>query len=128
MRIAIPIFGPRVSPRFDCAADVTIVDVRDGVVRGRSRDCIKELRSWQRVERLVELGVEVVLVGGMRRCDYWALVAAGLEVYSGFTGEAEEALKRFLADGPSSVQARSALPGHGRKVGQRWGRRGRRAR
>lgn len=128
MRIAIPIFGPRVSPRFDCAADMTIVDVHDGVVRGRSRDSIKELRSWQRVERLVELGVEVVLVGGVRRCDYCALVAAGLEVYSGFTGEAEDALQRFLADGPSCVQARSGSAGRGRGGGQRWRRRGRRAR
>ncbi len=129
MRIAIPVFGSRVSPRFDCAMEVLIVDVDKGNVTHRSHESLRMVPSWSRPAYLANRGVDVVLAGGLRHCDYFAMVHAGLKVYGGIVGEVEETLKRYLSgrlsqedfgfDGPWSESVWKKGCGRNRR-GRRW--------
>jgi predicted Fe-Mo cluster-binding NifX family protein len=96
MRIAIPVFGTKISPRFDCAGNVLMVDVTDGSVTARRLESIEPFRWRHQINALRERGVEVMLCGGIRRCDYLLLVRVGINVYAGLVGEVEDILAAFL--------------------------------
>jgi len=123
MRVAIPTFGSRISPRFDCAGNLLIVEIADGSVSGRTQQPLAEVPGWRRVHLLVSLETNVVLTGGIRRCDYFALLNSGMEVYAGLVGDIEENLRRYLSGNlprfgfgfdPAAGQVR-----HGRRHGRR---------
>lgn len=97
MRLAITTFGKRISPRFDCAKYLLIVDMNKGEIVKRKEEPVDGMAGGRRVSFLVERGVQVILTGGILRCDYFAALNAGLEVHAGFMGEVEEILKRYLS-------------------------------
>jgi predicted Fe-Mo cluster-binding NifX family protein len=96
MRIAIPVFGSKISPRFDCAGNLLLVDATDGSVSERWMESIEPFRCRQQMDALREKGVEVILCGGIRRCDYLLLVRSGINVYAGLVGEVDDILDAFL--------------------------------
>ena len=96
MRIAIPTFEHRVSPRFDCAPFIVIVDIARGEVVQREALSTSAWESDQRIRMLVERGVNVVVCGGVDRVSAQSLVDAGVEVCSGVSGECQQALRSLL--------------------------------
>ncbi len=96
MRIAIPMFGTRVSPRFDNAPSLMIVSASDGAILDRSIESMDDIYGQHRIGLLSGGGAEVLLCGGIRRCDYFAILDAGIEIYPGLMGEAEDVLDAFL--------------------------------
>ncbi|MBN1908640.1 MAG: NifB/NifX family molybdenum-iron cluster-binding protein [Pirellulales bacterium] len=101
MRIAIPSFGTRVSPRFDCAGTILVVEIADSqAAEGPSQTRREEKAvNWdaaERVERLIAWDVDVVLCGGIDCWSVEALQSAGITVYGWVAGEIEEALSAFL--------------------------------
>jgi predicted Fe-Mo cluster-binding NifX family protein len=96
MRIAIPVFGSKISPRFDCAGHMLMVEVTDGSVAGRWMEAIEPFRWRQQLNALKEKGVEVMLCGGIRRCDHFQLISIGVRVHAGLVGEVDDILAAFL--------------------------------
>ena len=96
MKIAIPMFGHRVSPRFDSAPSVLLVGVDRGALLGRTQQSLEGVIGWRRVALLTGQNVNVLLCGGIRRSDYFSIVNAGIEVYPGLLGEADDVLDAFL--------------------------------
>lgn len=96
MNIAIPMFGTRVSPRFDGAPSVLLVRVANGAVHGRVTESMEHVDGWQRARLLAGHNVDVLLCGGIRQSDYFSIVNAGIEVYPGLMGEADEVLDAYL--------------------------------
>jgi len=97
MRIAIPTFGGRVSPRFDCAETFAIVTVDETDGSLKRRDVV--MTDWtphERVKRLRELGVTTVVCNGVDCWSVESLRSAGIAVYDGIIGDTEEALKALL--------------------------------
>jgi predicted Fe-Mo cluster-binding NifX family protein len=99
MKIAIPKFGSRVSPRFDCAQVFLVVttDSRGGLQR-------QELAAmhWapdERIRQLVALGINTVICGGIDGWSAETLRLTGIRVYSAITGDADEALSAVLSGG-----------------------------
>ena len=145
MKIAIPAFGTRVSPRFDCAEAILLVTVDEGRPSGRQELVASGWAPHERVNSLIELGVDTVICGGMDCWSLESLQSAGITVYGWVTGEIEDALavllrgvlesrvpagsggrcgwRRFPGNGGS----RNRSPGSGRNAGRGGGRgRGRR--
>lgn len=96
MRIAIPTFGTRVSPRFDCAEEIAVMTVEAGRLSER-----RELATWdwsadERVRRLLDLDVDTVLCGGIDRSTTCRLQSEGVTVYGWIAGEVEDALAALL--------------------------------
>lgn len=96
MLLGITTFGKRISPRFDCALGLLLVEIEGNEILGRKEESMKGIPGGGRVSFLVERGVQAVLTGGIRRCDYFAALDAGLTVHAGFMGEVEENLRRYL--------------------------------
>ena len=97
MKVAIPTFGKRVSPRFDCAQAFLIVTVQNGSPNER-----KELSSsgWaphERVRRLLELEVDSVVCGGIDCWSAESLESAGVAIHAQIAGEIDEVLADLIA-------------------------------
>ena len=96
MRVAIPVWNGRVSPVFDTAGQVLLVEVEQGSERNRrSEELSGSFPAW-RVRRLVELGVEVLICGGISRPLATMLAAAGIRLVPWTAGSVDEVLTAYL--------------------------------
>ena len=96
MRVAIPVFGPRVSPRFDCAPSLLLFSVENGKVVERGEVLLTHLDPGQRLERLRELNVQTLICGGIDGYSAQLLKIHQIQVTAWVAGEAEEAMKFYL--------------------------------
>lgn len=97
MKLAIPLFGPRVSPRLDHAPRLLLLTLEGGRVASREEMPLNFLTLRQRVEKLKELGVESVICGGIDESSKCWLIEQKIQVISLVTGEASRAVIDFLA-------------------------------
>ena len=120
MRIAVPIFGSRVSPRVDCASRILLVDVDGDSIVKRWEESTEPFQ-WQNLKLSIkQIEVDVMLCGGIRRCDFLSLTGAGVAVYPGLTGNVDDVLQAFL-DG--KIQARNpdeVFKGNFGRKGRHW--------
>ena len=149
MKIAIPTFATRVSPRFDCAQSVLMVTIDDGGATQRQELSATDWAPHERINRLLELCVDTVICGGIDRWSAAALQSSGVTIYGWVTGEVDDALaallrgdldseaatesggrcacRRFPGDAvagigpPAQGQGTRGRGGHGRKRGGRGG-------
>jgi predicted Fe-Mo cluster-binding NifX family protein len=148
VKIAVPIFGSRVSPRFDCAQAFLLVTADERTPWQRQQVAAANWAPHERVNRLMELGVHAVICGGIDCWSAESLRSGGILVCNSITGDVDEALDSLLrggmfADrcartcavpdppplGPDSGRTASELDGArswqcGRKTGRRQRRRG----
>lgn len=115
MKIAIPTFATRVSPRFDCARSILVVTVENGETSERQELTASDWPPHERIKRLLELGVDTVICGGIDCWSAASLLSVGVTVYGWMTGEVEDALEAMLQGTlDSAVQA-----GNGNQYGCR---------
>lgn len=119
MRIAIPIWQSRVSPVFDVAGRLLLVDVADGQETTRSEEALAETLLPGKAQRLKDLGVDVLICGAISRPLAMLTAQAGITVVPWVAGDVNEVLARYLQDGLSDP--RFSMPG----CRCRWGGRGR---
>ena len=96
MRIAIPVFNRRISPRFDCAGNFLFATIEKGEIVERLKLSSSQWTQRQRVEKLQELGVDILICGGIDKPSERLLRFCGIRVYIWVTGMAEDALRSFL--------------------------------
>ncbi|HUT35338.1 MAG TPA: NifB/NifX family molybdenum-iron cluster-binding protein [Planctomycetota bacterium] len=120
MKVAIPLFGSRVSPRFDSGAQLLVAEVEDGAVGAAEQVTDAAGNPLQRVAHLRELEVDTVICGAVTEFLLRHLAANGIRVFPWVFCEAGEALEA-LAHGELPA---SPPPGAGRARGR--GRRRRR--
>jgi len=109
MRLAIPNWNGRVSPVFDAASEVVVVDAAGGRAASRAVYSLPEALMPGRVERLKRLGVNLLICGGVSNPLRRMLEVAGMSVLPGHTGTVDEVLAAFLAGGLGD--GRFAMPG-----------------
>ena len=97
MKIAIPLFDRRVSPRFDCASSFLVVSVENGVIVESRKLSTSGLTCRARIKKLSRLGVETLICGGIDRQSVGLLTFYGIMIYSWVTGIAKDALHTFLS-------------------------------
>jgi predicted Fe-Mo cluster-binding NifX family protein len=122
MRLAIPTWQRRVSPVFDTAQRLLIIDAADGSETARSEEDLRPVLPPQRVARLKELGVDVLICGAISRPLAGMIAASGIVVVPFIGGECDEVLAAYL-DGrlpsPRFLMPGCCGPGRG------WRHRGR---
>lgn len=95
-KIAIPHWRERISPVFDVAANVLIVEL-DGCVESARGSVILDCDEPQsRVARLAELGIDVLVCGAISRPLRTAVQAAGIKVIPHTCGEVDRVLAGFI--------------------------------
>ena len=95
MKLAIMLYGTRVSPRFGYSQGVMVVEVRD-----HQEICRKTLETTDYYPEQIPVvlgkeGVEVVISGGMNKYFQSLFRSQGIEVIWGIIGEANDALTAF---------------------------------
>lgn len=118
MRVAIPIFQNRISPVFDWCRDLLLLDTPLDPNGERRQLRIDALDPPQRVERLLELGVELLVCAGISTFLLSAIESIGIRVISGVAGPIDDVIKDISDNG--FVGSDFAMPGcrgHGRGPG-----------
>lgn len=96
MKIAIPMFNTRVSPRFDFASKVLVATVDRGKVIDRETYSLINLNPIRRTSLLSDLGVNTIICGGISSFSQRLINANAIEVISMVQGEIEEVLELFI--------------------------------
>jgi predicted Fe-Mo cluster-binding NifX family protein len=96
MRVAIPIFGARISPRFDFAPALLLLTLEKGEIKAREEVSLSSWDLWRRVEKLKEFEVQTLICGGIDCYSQQRLEDKRIRVIPWIAGEAEEALRYFL--------------------------------
>jgi predicted Fe-Mo cluster-binding NifX family protein len=102
MKIAIPVFDTKISPRFDSSQEFILLEVEQSRVIERKQLNTKGWPLAAKVKQLVESGVDTLICGGIDRPSMQHLSFNGLKVYSWVTGEVEDAITCFLDNGLES--------------------------
>ena len=98
MRVAIPVWNDRISPVFDAATCLMLLDVADGVEQGRQLvEVAQAPLPTQRTKRLAELGVNVLICGAISRPLATFVSAVGIVLIPWVAGPVEEVLRAYLA-------------------------------
>lgn len=121
MKIAIPTFGERISPRFDCACTILLLTIEDNSV---TEDRVIDIGSWspvERIDKLKNLEIDVLLCGGIDNSSYEQLKSRGIDVIPWITGNVSDVVLGFL-NGHIEPQA---MIGSGGRCCGRWRFRGR---
>jgi len=128
MRLLIPVHEGRISPLFDVARTLLLVDVEGDVEVGRRELQVRETGQMERARRVAALGVQTVICGAISRSLEALLSSSGVWVIPNTCGPVEEVLAGFVTRrfGPRSFlmpgcrgQRRRFRGRHGRRRGRR---------
>jgi predicted Fe-Mo cluster-binding NifX family protein len=96
MKIAIPLFIDRISPRFDFAPTLRLLNIEGNkIVESREISC-EGWNDGKRVSKLGELGVDTLICGGLPNHLMGLLNHNGIKVIPWVAGNANEAQALFL--------------------------------
>ena len=110
MKIAIPMFNSRVSPRFDFASKMLVATVNKGQAVEREIYSLNNLNPIRRSSLLCELGINVLICGGIHNFSQRLIIGNGINVIPMVQGEVDEVLDLFIK-GNLSSSAASTIPG-----------------
>jgi predicted Fe-Mo cluster-binding NifX family protein len=127
LKVAIPTFNSRVSPRFDFAAKVLIATIENGKVSDREHFSLTNLNTIRRSILLREQEVTVVICGGISNFSIRLLSENGIKVIPMIAGELEDVLEQFvmghLVSSPLPFSQRAKSGRYGLRKGKCRGRR-----
>jgi predicted Fe-Mo cluster-binding NifX family protein len=96
MKIAIPIWEDKVSPVFDTALRLLVVEIENMKEVSRFIYYIDEQDLNRKCQRVRNLGLDILICGAISHPYLHMLVASGLEVIEQISGPAEEVLEAYL--------------------------------
>jgi len=128
MKIAIPVWQGRISPVFDVAGQLLLVEVADGREIAREKRLVEENSADERARTMVELGVETLICAGISQSFEAMLAGCEIRVIARICGDVEDVLAAYLAG--QLGEERFAMPGccgqRRRRMGGRGCQQGRR--
>ena len=96
MRIAIPIRDSYVSPAFDFAHRLMLVEFEDGSEAKRSEVVLAPESSAQRAARLRDLQVDILVCGAISRDLSRWVTEAGIDILAYVTGSVDSVLEAYI--------------------------------
>jgi predicted Fe-Mo cluster-binding NifX family protein len=97
VRIAIPTWEHRISPVFDVAKRLLLVETEGAAEVARDEVAVAGSDVAVRARRVTELGVDVLICGAISQPLEALLASAGVRVISQTCGGVEEVLRAFVA-------------------------------
>jgi predicted Fe-Mo cluster-binding NifX family protein len=96
MKVAIPLFKDRISPRFDVCPEIWIVELNNGEIVNQEKWPIETWNLQQRIDQLTSNGVDKIICGGIDSFCIDLLGNRGIDVIHNVAGEAGKALNLFV--------------------------------
>lgn len=96
MKVALTVWENRISPLFDSAGTLLVADIEGRGIKNKRLEPFEYKSPFSRVERLAELGVDVLICGGIS--DFYAnlIEARRIQIVPFATGAADKILKAFI--------------------------------
>ena len=95
MNIAIPIWEGKVSPVFDTASRLLVLQMDERSEKSRFETYLDDHNVASKCTRIQDLGVEVLICGAISRRFQLALGVSGIRIIPWISGPAEEVLEAF---------------------------------
>jgi predicted Fe-Mo cluster-binding NifX family protein len=96
MRVAIPLWQGRVSPVFDEANRILLIDVTENQEQHRQEESLMSRNPFERAQLLPRLGVDLLICGMISQTQQSALASAGIRIIPHICGRMEEVIGAFL--------------------------------
>jgi len=96
MRMAVPKWEGRISPAFDFALSLLLVDIEDGSETKRSEAKLAPESAAERAGRLEGLGVDVLICGAISCALARSVTKTGIDVLAYVTGSVDNVLKAYM--------------------------------
>jgi predicted Fe-Mo cluster-binding NifX family protein len=96
MRVAIPLWQGRVSPVFDEAGRILLVDVAERQEEHRQEVPLIARNPLERAQLLPRLGVDLLICGMISQTLQTALASAGIRVVPHICGSVEDVISALL--------------------------------
>ena len=109
MKIAIPIWEDKVSPVFDTALRLLVVEVKDKKEASRFIYYIGDEDLTRRSQHIRTLNVDILICGAVSHYFLHMLLSSGLDVIQQISGSAEEVLDAYIKGNINN--ARFLMPG-----------------
>jgi predicted Fe-Mo cluster-binding NifX family protein len=109
MKIAVSVWDGRVSPVFDTASRLLVLDMEETGEASRFEVFLDEQSCSRKCSRIQVLGVEVLICGAISRYFQGILTATGIRVIPWVCGAVSEVLSAYMHGTLS--QSRFLMPG-----------------
>jgi predicted Fe-Mo cluster-binding NifX family protein len=96
MRVAIPSWQGRVSPVFDEANRILLVDVSGKQEKHRQEEFLTARNPFERAQLLPKLGVDLLICGMISKIQQEAIASAGIRIIPHICGSMEEVIASFI--------------------------------
>lgn len=113
MRIALPIWGDKISPLLDTASRLLVLDEGGWRKSDRFEVSLVGMDLRTRCIRIQALEIQILICGAVSRLFSVMLSGLGVHVISGISGGAEEVLHAYHHEGLSDP--RFLMPGYKRR-------------
>lgn len=97
MKVAIPTWNARVSPVFDVAKRLLVVELEGDREVSREEAAIEETQLMARAKRVTQLGVDVLICGAISMPLEAMLASAGARIIPHTCGPVENVLRAFVS-------------------------------
>jgi predicted Fe-Mo cluster-binding NifX family protein len=111
MRVALTVWENRISPVFDSARMLLIVDVKNGTLTGKRYVPFDAEFFVYKTTQLKELGLSVLICGAISQYFANRIEAYGIRIIPFVKGEMNQALDAYLKD--SLFRSNFLMPGCG---------------
>lgn len=118
MNVALTTWENRISPVFDSAGMVLVVQIENGAVVGRNYKPLDSASPFSRALTLSKLGVNVLICGAISRFFANMIEAQGIRIVPFVTGDVNQVLDAYL--GGWLHQPSFQMPGCGMKRRRRF--------
>jgi predicted Fe-Mo cluster-binding NifX family protein len=109
MKLALTVWENRISPLFDCARGLLIVEIADQTAIGRHFESFNYESPLSRATRLSDLGVNVLICGAVSDSFASVIETCGIRMIPFVSGAVEEVIDAYLKRGLSDSKFR--MPG-----------------
>jgi predicted Fe-Mo cluster-binding NifX family protein len=98
MKVAMTVWGNRISPVFDSAQTILLAEIRDNGIINQQREFLPRLVAWQLARMLVERGIDTLICGAISDQPAQILRQADVTLLSFVSGNAERFLEAYAAN------------------------------
>ncbi|MEA2040299.1 MAG: NifB/NifX family molybdenum-iron cluster-binding protein [Thermodesulfobacteriota bacterium] len=113
MKVALTVWENRISPVFDCAQVLLVVDINERTATGRRFEPFQYESPFSRAAKLSDLEIEVLICGAVSDSFANMIETYGIRIIPFVAGAVDEVLDAYLTGAISSSKFK--MPGCGGK-------------
>ena len=120
MKVAMTVWGNRISPVFDSAQTILLADIEDGKIVAQQREFLPRLVASGLARMVVQKEIDMLICGAISAPPAQIIQQSGIILFSFVGGNAERFLEAFATGGslelfrmPGCQPIRSNLPASG---------------